>query len=65
MNAPDPLARIVAAFDDAGIPYMLTGSFASSYYGTPRATQDLDFVVAPTTEALHPYPGAAGGGVCR
>jgi hypothetical protein len=26
---------------------MLTGSFASSYHGMPRATQDIDFVVAP------------------
>ncbi len=31
---------------------MLTGSYASSYYGTPRATQDLDFVIAPTSEGL-------------
>lgn len=27
------------------IPYLLSGSFASSYYGQPRATHDIDFVV--------------------
>ena len=26
----------------AGVPWMLTGSAASSYYGEPRATNDLD-----------------------
>lgn len=31
---------------------MLTGSFASSFHGTPRATQDIDFVIAPTLESL-------------
>jgi hypothetical protein len=28
-----------------GIPYMLTGSMASNFWGTPRTTHDLDFVV--------------------
>ncbi len=27
---------------------MLTGSFASSYHGAPRSTQDIDLVIAPT-----------------
>ena len=31
---------------------MLTGSFASAYHGTPRATQDIDLVIAPTPERL-------------
>lgn len=30
----------------ASIPFMLTGSFALGYYGKPRMTRDLDFVVA-------------------
>lgn len=29
----------------AGIQYMLTGSIASSFYGEPRATHDIDLVV--------------------
>ncbi len=31
---------------------MLTGSLASSLYGLPRSTHDVDFVVAPTREQL-------------
>lgn len=30
----------------AALPFMLTGSFALTYYGRPRMTRDLDFVVA-------------------
>jgi hypothetical protein len=28
-----------------GLPYMLTGSMASNYWGIPRTTHDLDFVL--------------------
>lgn len=31
---------------------MVTGSFASSFHGTPRASQDIDFVVDPSPEQL-------------
>lgn len=34
---------------------MLTGSFASSYHGAPRATQDVDLVIAPTGEQLRTF----------
>lgn len=44
--------RIRAALDAAGIPHMLTGSFASSLHGAPRATQDIDIVIAPTRDQL-------------
>jgi hypothetical protein len=37
----DCLRRLNAA----GVPYMLTGSMASNYWGIPRTTHDLDFVV--------------------
>jgi hypothetical protein len=39
------LTRIVEALDGAGIPYMLTGSLASSLQGEPRATHDIDLVI--------------------
>jgi hypothetical protein len=29
----------------SGLAYMLTGSMASNYWGTPRTTHDLDFVL--------------------
>ena len=31
---------------------MITGSFASSYHGSPRATQDIDIVIAPTADQI-------------
>ena len=52
MNTEDIFRRIVSALNSAGIPYMLTGSFASSFHGTPRATQDIDLVIAPTASQL-------------
>ncbi|MFH2053277.1 MAG: DUF6036 family nucleotidyltransferase [bacterium] len=52
MSSTDVFRRIIAALDAAGIPYMLTGSFASSLHGLTRATQDIDFVIAPTENQL-------------
>ncbi len=52
MSTEDIFRRIIEALDSAGIPYMLTGSFASSFHGTPRATQDVDLVIAPTARQL-------------
>ncbi|MEK7316941.1 MAG: hypothetical protein AAB011_12230 [Candidatus Eisenbacteria bacterium] len=52
-EAPDEVIRqVVAALDVAGVPYMLTGSFASSLHGAPRSTQDLDLVIAPDEQSL-------------
>jgi hypothetical protein len=51
----DLLGRVLGALDQAGIPCMLTGSFASSYHGAPRATQDIDLVIAPTKEQLRSF----------
>jgi hypothetical protein len=48
----DFLKRVTAALDANGIPYMLTGSLASSMYGIPRATNDIDLVISPTREQL-------------
>ncbi len=52
MTAEDVFRRMVGILERAGIPYMLTGSFASSYHGSPRATQDIDVVIAPTAEQI-------------
>jgi hypothetical protein len=34
---------------------MLTGSFASAYYGSPRSTQDIDLVIVATPEQLRTF----------
>jgi len=52
VSAPDLLRRVVTALDQAGVPHMLVGSFASMSHGAPRATQDIDIVIDPTSDAL-------------
>lgn len=47
------LQRLSSALDAAGVPYMLTGSFASSLHGAPRVTHDVDVVIAPTLGSLN------------
>jgi hypothetical protein len=37
--------RVAEAIEACGIPYLLSGSFASNYYGIPRSTRDADFVL--------------------
>lgn len=45
MSLRDFLARLTGALDQAGVPYMIAGSIASTYYSAPRTTQDVDLVV--------------------
>ena len=52
MSTHDLFARLSGALGKAGIPYMFTGSFASSFHGTPRASNDFDLVLAPSLEQL-------------
>lgn len=52
MSSSDFLRRLVTALDAAGIPHMITGSFASTHHGSPRSTQDIDVVIEPTPQAL-------------
>jgi len=35
---------VIQALESVGIPYMITGSQASAYYGEPRFTRDIDIV---------------------
>ena len=52
MPAEDLFARLRDALEAAGIPYMVTGSFVSAVHGNPRATHDIDVVIAPTAQQL-------------
>lgn len=45
MSLAEFLTRVVRILDSTGVPYMLTGSLAAAYFGTPRATQDIDVVI--------------------
>lgn len=46
------LERLVGLLDALELPYMLAGSFASTYHGVPRTTQDVDVVVDLQTSAV-------------
>ena len=53
-----PLRAIVALLEDAAIPYMVVGSFASMVHGEPRTTHDIDVVIDPTPESLEQFLAA-------
>jgi hypothetical protein len=48
MSQQELLTRVVDVLKQSGVDYMLTGSLVSSLQGDPRATHDIDFVVAMT-----------------
>lgn len=52
MTLRDLLDVVVAALEAEGVAYMLTGSIASSLYGEPRATNDVDIVIDPSPASL-------------
>jgi hypothetical protein len=43
---------VAARLDEAGIPYMVTGSMAANFYTTPRMTRDIDLVVELAEEDI-------------
>ena len=45
MNERELLVDCLRRLYRSGITYYLTGSMASNYWGIPRTTHDLDFVV--------------------
>jgi hypothetical protein len=52
MTAGEVFRRLTTVLEKAGIPYMLSGSFASAFYGATRSTQDIDLVIDATTAQL-------------
>ncbi len=58
MTQLDLLAAVVAALDSAGIDHMVAGSFASTYHGEPRMTQDIDLVIDPDEQSLARFVAA-------
>jgi hypothetical protein len=55
MSVSEVFQRITSALDQAGVAYMLSGSFASAYYGSPRATQDIYLVIEATAVQLRAF----------
>jgi hypothetical protein len=48
----ETLRETTSILSRVGVPYMLTGSVAASYYGRPRSTHDADIVIAPMPAQL-------------
>jgi len=46
------LRAAVELLNGAGIPYMVVGSYASTFHGEPRMTRDIDVVVDPTEATI-------------
>jgi hypothetical protein len=44
------IRRLIAGFDDSGLDYAFTGALATSFYGFPRTTSDIDVIVAVSGE---------------
>ncbi len=55
MQDPDFINLFVVPLEKAKIRYMITGSVASSIYGEPRNTLDIDLVVLPAPEQVRQF----------
>ncbi len=49
----DFLTRLTAKLSSAGVPYMMVGSFASSFHGVPRSSRDLQLRDAAGIVGVH------------
>ncbi len=52
MDIQAAVVTMIDALTAEQIPYMLVGSFSTSYWGVPRSTKDGDFVVVTDTQAV-------------
>jgi len=52
MNERELLVDCLRRLNGTGVTYYLTGSMASNYWGIPRTTHDLDFVVQLPASAV-------------
>ena len=58
MSQQELLTAVAAALDRIGIQYMVTGSIASSLYGEPRLSHDIDILLHVTAENAIRLAGA-------
>jgi hypothetical protein len=61
VNERELLIDCLRRLNRAGIDYLLTGSMASNYWGIPRTTHDLDFVVQLLPSAVRRMVEAFSG----
>ena len=48
----DELLRVLRAFDDQSLEYVLIGATAMAFHGLVRATEDVDLLIRPTTDNI-------------
>ena len=48
----DEILRVLRAFDQEGLEYVLIGAAAMGFHGLVRATEDLDIVIRATAEHI-------------
>lgn len=58
MSQQELLTHVVRVLNDLGIEYMVSGSIVSSLQGEPRATHDIDIVVAVRQSDVKTLPKA-------
>lgn len=54
------LQLILSKLEDSGIPYMITGSFASNMHGVPRSTYDADLVIEGDRRLVQEFIASLG-----
>lgn len=55
MEQSDLLRHVVEVMNRLGIPYFVTGSWASLSYGEPRFTHDIDVVTRMSSDKIAPF----------
>jgi len=65
MTSEDGLKFLLSKLDECGIPYMITGSFASNIHGLPRATQGADIVIEVERRTLEKFLESLGSAFYR
>ena len=61
MTERELLVDCLRRLNGAGLSYLLTGSMASNYWGIPRTTHDLDFVIQLPPSAVPKMVAAFSG----
>ena len=60
MNIPAAAALVAARLKEAGIPFLLVGSFSSNLHGIPRSTKDVDVVIQTEGPGIRDVAGLLG-----
>jgi hypothetical protein len=60
MTSEGALKLLLSKLDECGIPYMITGSFASNIHALPRATHDADVIIEAEERTLERFLESLG-----